>query len=170
VGDLLTSLLTIKTSIMKHAILITLFLLLIIGASNISCNKSEDDNKLTKKDLLTMSPWKRTGLTSSPAYDWYGNGNSDINILNIMYDCEMDNLDIYKTNGIFETNEGPTKCDPSDPQTWTMSWAFADNETKLVFDGTDIYTILELTTTTLKFQTTFEENGVSYTHIETYGH
>ena len=29
---------------------------------------------------------------------------------------------------------------------------------------------MELTATTLKFQSTFVENGVTYTHVETYGH
>ena len=36
--------------------------------------------------------------------------------------------------------------------------------------GMMYYTLLELTETTLKFQATFVENGVSYTHVETYGH
>ena len=83
---------------------------------------------------------------------------------------EKDNFESYNTNGIVETNEGTTKSDPLDPQTWAVTWMFADNETKLVWDGTDEYTLVELTATTLKFQSTFVENGVSYTHVETYGH
>ena len=140
----------------------------------LSC--SDDDvfpEEKTKMELLTATPWRRTALISTPAYDWNGNGMSDTNVLNIMFPCERDNLDLYAQNGIFTTNEGPTKCNPSDPQTWTMNWAFLDNETKLVFDATDVhdvYTLIELTETTLKFQTTFVENGVSYTHVETYGH
>ena len=145
--------------------------LALIGA--LSCNDSDDgmfpDDK-TKMELLTATPWRRTALISTPAYDWYANGVAATDVLSIMLPCEKDNLDLYSQNGIFTTDEGPTKCSPSDPQTWTMNWAFADNETKLIFDGTDVYTLMELTETTLKFQTTFVENGVSYTHVESYGH
>jgi hypothetical protein len=87
-----------------------------------------------------------------------------------MKPCEKDNFETYKTNGEWETNEGATKCDANDPQIWTLSWAFAENETKLIFGGTDEYTLDELTATTLKFHSTFVENGVTYTQVETYGH
>ena len=143
----------------------------IVGA--ISCNKDKDDNTnttKTKTELLTAAPWKRTALISTPAYDWNADGTFATDLLTTMWSCEKDNLDIYKTNGIFETNEGATKCNPSDPQSWTVTWVFAANETKLIFDGTDEYTIVELTETTLKYQSTFVENGVTYTHVETYGH
>jgi len=146
---------------------------LIAMAGFVSCKKDKDNNSITAKtktELLTTGSWKRTALISSPAYDWYGNGVFDTDILNIMMPCEKDNTDTYKTNGIFETNEGATKCDPSDPQTWTLTWTFADNETKLIFDGTDEYILEELTAITLKFRTTFVGNGVTYTHVETYGH
>ena len=139
----------------------------------LSCNDSDDEmfaDEKTKMELLTATPWRRTALISTPAYDWYGNGVSATDVLSTLLPCEKDNLDLYAQNGIFTTDEGPTKCSPSDPQRWTMNWAFADNETKLIFDGTDVYTLMELNESTLKFQTTFVENGVSYTHVESYGH
>lgn len=159
---------------MKRKIQIIALLLLLTGATiTLSCNKDEDKNTntaKTKTELLTAAPWKRTALISTPAYDWNADGTFATDILTTMWPCEKDNLDIYKANGIFETNEGATKCNPSDPQSWTVTWVFAVNETKLIFDGTDEYTLVELTETTLKFQSTFVENGVSYTHVETYGH
>jgi len=69
-----------------------------------------------------------------------------------------------------ELNEGPLKCDPMDPQIFTATWSFADNETKIVYDGTDEYELVELTATVMRLQSTFTENGVAYTHYETYGH
>lgn len=154
-----------------------LFLLLLstTAATFISCKKDvrNNDNTTTPKtktELLTTGTWKRTALTSSPAYDWYGDGTFATDVLSVMKPCEKDNFDTYYTNGVIETNEGPTKCDLSDPQTWTATWKFVDNETKLVFDGTDEYELTELTATTLKFQSTFVENGVTYTQVETYGH
>ena len=157
---------------MKRKIQLTALLLVITGATiTISCKKGKKDNPAkTKTELLTTGSWKRTALISNPAYDWNANGIFDTDILNIMFPCEKDNTDTYKTNGIIETNEGATKCNPSDPQTWTATWIFSDNETKLIFDGFDEYTLLELTATTLKYQSTFVENGVTYTHVETYGH
>ena len=159
---------------MKRKIQINALLLLITSAIiTLSCNKDEDKNTntaKTKTELLTAAPWKRTALISTPAYDWNADGTFATDILTAMWPCEKDNLDIYKTNGTIETNEGATKCNPSDPQSWTTTWVFAVNETKLIFDGTDEYTVVELTETTLKFQSTFVENGVTYTHVETYGH
>ena len=87
-----------------------------------------------------------------------------------MFPCEKDNFETYSTNGIVETNEGPSKCNSSDPQTWTSTWKFGDSETKLIWNGNDEYTLIELTPSILKFKSTFVENGVTYTHVETYGH
>ena len=149
-------------------------LLIITGiTTTLSCKKNKDENSNTAKtkiELITTGTWKRTALISNPAYDWNVDGHFDTNILNTMYPCEKDNFQTYLTNGIVETNEGPTKCNASDPQAWTVTWTFTDNETKLLFDGFDEYTVLELTETTLKWQSTFVENGVTYTHVETYGH
>jgi hypothetical protein len=159
---------------MKRNIQLAVLLLVIAIATTIpACKKDNDKNDnppKTKTELLTTGYWKRTALISSPAYDWNADGTFDTNILNTMKACEKDNFETYKTNGMVETNEGPTKCDASDPQTWAVTWTLADNEAKMIWDGTDEYTLLELTATTLKFQSTFVENGVTYTHVETYGH
>lgn len=139
----------------------------------ISCKKDKDENVnavKTKTELLTTGIWKRTALISNPAYDWNADGTFDTNILNTMFPCEKDNFETYRTNGMVVINEGVIKCNSSDPQTWSVTWTFGDNETKLIWDGNDVYTLLELTETTLKFQSTFVENGVTYTHVETYGH
>jgi hypothetical protein len=69
-----------------------------------------------------------------------------------------------------ETDEGPTRCNPSDPQTWTTTWQLIDNETKILYDNSYTYNLVEVTETILRLSATFEENGVTYTHDETYGH
>lgn len=151
--------------------LAALLLVIASAAATFSCKKNKNDSTAkTKTELITSGSWKRTALVSTPAYDWNVNGVSNTDVLSIMFLCEKDNFETYKTNGVVETNEGATKCNPSDPQTWAVSWAFADNETKLIWDGYDEYTLIELTATTLKFQSTFVENGITYTHVETYGH
>ena len=136
-----------------------------------SCKKNNEDNPAkSKTELLTAAPWKRTALISTPAYDWNADGTSSTDVLSIMWPCEKDNLDIYKTNGIIETDEGPTKCNPSDPQVWTATWMLVDNESKIRFDNSYEYVLDEVTATTLRLSVTFIENGVTYTHLETYGH
>jgi len=157
---------------MKPTIRLTALLLVITSATiSFSCNDDEETPKTkTKTELLTAGPWKRTALISNPAYDWNVNGVSNTDVLRIMFPCERDNFDTYKTNGIIETDEGPTKCNDPDPQTWTATWELIDNESKIIFDGYDKYTLVELTATTLKLSSTFEENGVTYTQDEAYSH
>ena len=152
--------------------LASLLILIAATATAVSCKKESgsESKQKTKTELLTSGSWKRTGLTATPAYDWYGDGNYATDLLSVMKVCDSDNFDTYKSNGTGDTDEGPTRCDQSDPQAWPFVWEFADNETKLVFDGFNEFTIVELTETTLKVGLTFEESGVTYTQEETYGH
>ena len=148
--------------------------LLLMVAANFtaftSCETNDHLLVITKTDLLTSGSWKRIALTSNPAYDWYGDGNFATDVLSAMKPCEKDNFDTYRNNGTGDVSEGATKCAPTDPQTLTFNWAFANNETKIVFDGFDEYILVELTSNTLKLRSTFVENGVTYTHDEYYGH
>ena len=59
-----------------------------------------------------------------------------------LYACQRDNFERYETNGTHTVDEGATKCDPTDPQTETGTWAFYDSATKLIFDpGPDTDTV-----------------------------
>ena len=147
-------------------------LLMITGiTTTLSCKKDKDEATVkTKTELLTTGSWKLTSYTSTPAYDWYGNGVYATDILAALNPCEADGFDTYEITGILEINEGALKCDPMDPQTFTATWGFTDNENKIVYDGFDEYLLVELTATTMRLRQTFVENGVSYTHYETYGH
>ncbi len=167
-------LLKFKMTIMvQKTQLASLLILIAVTTTAVSCKKEDgggSKQQKTKTELLTMGSWKRTALTSNPAYDWYGDGTYATDLLSVMKVCESDNLDSYKSNGTGDTDEGPARCDPSDPQAWPFVWEFADNETKLVLDYFVESTLVELTETTLKLTYTFEENGVTYTIDETYGH
>ena len=148
-------------------LLIPLFAVVVIF---ISCKKDKKDNATkTKTELLTTGTWKFTAAVITPAYDYYGDGVMTTNIFAIMKACEKDDFEIYKTNGIWEYHEGPTTCYPSNPQEFSDSWYFADNETKL-FVGSDELIILALTETALKVRYTFEAAGITYTEEDTYGH
>jgi len=152
---------------------IAILFVLVSGASTvISCkkDKDKDDNTAkTKTELLTAGTWKYTASIINPAYDYYGDGNATTDIFSIMKACEKDDYEIYKTDGTWEYNEGPTKCDPSYPQVFTLPWSFTANETKLLLGGVE-HTILELTATTLKLRYDVEDGGVIYTEVDTYSH
>ena len=157
---------------MKPKIQLAALLMLVAGATvTVSCKKEARETKpKTKMELLTTGSWKRTDFVSDPAYDWYGDGTFATNILSVMKACELDNFETYYTDGTWELNEGQTKCDEWDPQARTLPWAFADNETKIVFNGWDEYILVELTPTTLKLGQAFLQNGVVYTQDQTYSH
>ena len=144
--------------------------LLLLITVTISCGKdSESEQVKTKTELLTAGTWKLIAATINPAYDYYGDGSPTTNIFSILKDCERDDFEVYKTDGTFEYNEGPTKCDPSSPQVFSLPWHFADNETTLFVDTVECI-ILELTANTLKLRYSFEDSGVTYTEEDTYQH
>ncbi len=146
----------------------SIFIIVVVSCQK-DKDKDDDNTTKTKTELLTTGTWKYTAAIINPAYDYYGDGIAATNLFSIMKDCEKDDFEVYKTNGTWEYNEGPTKCDASYPQVFSLPWSFADNETKLLLGG-DEHTILELNATTLKLRYTFDDAGVIYTEEDTYTH
>ena len=155
---------------MKQKIQLIILLLVITSATILSCTTDKGYIPKTRTELLTAGNWIYTACIVSPAYDYYVDGNPVTDIYAIMKACEKDDFETYKINGIWEYNQGPTKCDQSSPQIeLSEPWSFTANETKVLV-GTTECTILELTSTTLKLQYTFEDSGVTYTEVDTYRH
>jgi hypothetical protein len=119
----------------------------------VSSCKKEDEKTTTptksKTELLTAKAWKMTAMTINPGITPVPGGPTITDLFSFLDACEKDNTEKYNTGGTGVTDEGATKCDPADPQTVNFTWAFASNETKLVFDG-DSGDILQLDETTLK--------------------
>lgn len=110
-----------------------------------SCSKSDNDDtqptsEPTKTELLVGKSWKITGVTL--------NGND---VFSQMPSCNKDDIIIFSTDGTAVTDAGKIKCDPSEMQTETETWAFTQNETKLIIGGEES-TLIDLTTTTLKIE------------------
>jgi hypothetical protein len=120
----------------------TIFVLL-----TISCNKKDSNSSLSKRDLLTSGSWKLTAVVA----DDDANGSYETDRFASFSDCYKDNYYTFRSNGELELKEGPTKCDPIDPQTETYSWELTQNETHLIF-GFDEYKLEELTASTLKWK------------------
>jgi hypothetical protein len=100
-------------------------------------------------ELVTTGKWTMSAFTIVPGIDWNDDGIIETDIYSVMDSCMKDDFTIFKSNGIATGDEGPTKCDSSDTQTYDQPWSFTSNETKMNFDG-DIYNIDVLTEQQLK--------------------
>ena len=144
-----------------------LFATLILSSLFIGCSKddNEDVKQPTKTELLTAHYWQATAFTIDPAIsiggtnisDWYAQLES----------CDKDDIEKYNTNNTVTYDEGPTKCDPTDPQTETSPWSFNSDETILTVDGTS-FKILSLTSTELKLSYIESLDGINHTWTLTY--
>ena len=142
-----------------------------------ACKKDKEDDAKTKTELLTASNWKMTASTVNPEMPVY---DDDGNIIGTSGDefaqmepCFKDDFTKFNTDFTVNFDEGPTKCDDSDPQTVSGTWTFKSNETMLTVtqDGfTQDVNILELTSTTLKLQYSDSWESETYTFTITFTH
>ena len=127
---------------MKKTISIaTLFFIILLAA----CNKK--DKAVSKTELLTSGTWKLTAVVS----DNDGNGTYETDDFATFSACFTDNIWSFGTSSVATLDEGPTKCDPADPQTEPGTWQLTQNETYLKING-DEWKLEELTTSTLKWK------------------
>lgn len=142
-----------------------------------SCKKDKDVAPQTRTELLTNSNWKMTASTVSPEVPIY---NDEGNIIGMSGDeyaqmepCFKDDFTKFSTDYTVIFDEGATKCDASDPQTTSGTWAFKTNETILTVseDGfTMDLKILEITQSTLKLQYSDTYDTETYTYTITFSH
>lgn len=94
-------------------------------------------------ELLIGKSWKLTAYTEDGK-----------DALNTMYaPCELDDTEKYLPGGVFNRDEGVTKCDPSDPQIEEALWELKGNKLTLSDEELSfalVLTIQTLTSTTLK--------------------
>lgn len=144
-----------------------LFATLILSSLFIGCSKDdkEDVKQPTKTELLTAHYWQATALTVDPPLSIGGTQISDFYAQ--LENCSKDDLEKYNTNNTVTYDEGPTKCDPTDPQTQTSPWSFNSDETILTING-ESYKVLTLTSTQLKMSFSELIDGINYTYTATY--
>jgi hypothetical protein len=134
--------------------LLPLLFLVLLTAN--SCKKKNDQK--SKTQLITERDWRVSEFKEkvSPATSWD-------NLLDGEPACNLDDRYVFKTNNSYENNEGPTKCDSSDPQViGTGTWALIDSETKFSLDGQS-YTIIELTNDKFVIEFSLTNAGTTYT-------
>ena len=127
------------------------FFLLILStvAIIISCKKSESAGKT---DLLTAGKWQITEYTEICYSGGMGFGTSTRDVYASYTACEKDNYYVFYKGGSVEVNEGTTKCNPANAQSYPEGWAFNSDETRFLFKGKD-WKIFQLNKTTFIIST-----------------
>lgn len=100
------------------------FLLLLMTLGGTACKKdSNNDNTI---ELLVAAPWKFSRVTAS-----------GIDVSGLVDACFKDNLLtlVAPPASTGTLDEGPTKCNPSDPQTISFTWSYDASLRKLTFSS-----------------------------------
>jgi hypothetical protein len=111
----------------------SLLCLLAFSALWISCSKKSDPDPAqpTKTDHITASAW----VYDNAGIDQDKNGTIDLPLSviapSVIPTCVTDNKITFSRNNTGSTDEGPLKCNTTDPQTSGFNWSFADNEANL---------------------------------------
>lgn len=90
-----------------------------------SCKKSSDSSSKSKTELVAQSSWK----LQTVGLDADKNGSVDLDLTSNIQSCDLDDTYTFKSDGTGVADEGGSKCNTSDPQTTSFSWAFKNNET-----------------------------------------
>lgn len=123
------------------------FLPLLLITAFISCNKDEK----TTIEILAAHPWKLSAGTISPGVVNPANGSVITDLLAVLGSCFSDNIYSFTLDGKYVEDEGPTKCDPTDPQTTANNLNLSADGKSFTVDGL-VYTFEEIS-----------ENRVVYT-------
>ncbi|MEI7581185.1 hypothetical protein [Runella sp.] len=130
----------------------------------------------SKTDLLTGKTWKWVAGSISPAYDIFGIGVLvGDGYFTRVPECWRDDRWVFSTAQKFTHEEGTTRCNIGDPQIYIQgTWAFEPGETSIRIkkdgSGEFVWTVHELTSTSLLVAETFKENGKTYTISYSFGH
>jgi hypothetical protein len=143
----------------------TLLLVFILAA----CKKNKDEAQAQDVEALLLNKnWKLTAFTVSPSID-FGNGLTN-DVLSNWDSCDKDDLYVFKPNNVFLSDEGPTKCNPGEPQQSMATWSYNKTNKLLTYCvGTTgacdshSWTITEINDN--QFKATYPEsiNNIAYT-------
>ena len=122
-----------------------------LGITVVSCKKENPTPTPapTKTELLTGKNWILTSYVMD-----------NVEYYDQIASCQQDNLNIFNANNTVTIDEGPTKCDPLDPQTSDGgACSFNPTETLITLDGSE-YELEVLNSTKLKIKNTAQIGGV----------
>lgn len=141
-----------------------IFIAILLVTIITGCKKEKE--QLSRHELLTRQAWIQTSATAVRQSD-----GVSTDVYAGLMDCKKDDTFVFAADNSFQQTEGASKCSPADPQVFfTGNWAFAGDETLIAVSapgaGSGIFSILELTGTTLRLQIT--QGG--YISTATYRH
>lgn len=138
-----------------------------------SCGKKDTTTNTTtsktKTQLLTQKTWKLTNVR------YKINSGSWVDAYSTVSSCVKDNIVTYTSSGSYSIDEGATKCNTSDPQTYiTGTWNFQNSETQFALNtatfGTQVQSIVTLDENTLQSTETGTNGSTTQTNEYTYSH
>ena len=104
-------------------------LVLIYSSLTLSCLKSKDD-ETTHNYHPIVGTWNMVACSVSPPIDFYYDN---------LRPCQKDDLETFYSDYSYLYDEGPTKCNWSDPQIPLKgSWSVSGNKLLLTFDSSVI--------------------------------
>jgi hypothetical protein len=130
-----------------------------------------------KDAVVTSTTPKKDLITGGSSKSWVASkfeistGGVTQNVTSTVSSCDFDNIYTYKTDGTMTEDEGPTKCSASGPQSLTGSYSFNANETVLtqVSGGvSDVYNVVEITSTKIAISQSTSTGGVTYVTTATF--
>jgi len=143
------------------AILVTFSLLIFTG-----CSKDDTAPPAkTNTELISTGTWKFSAATV---------GVTDVS--GFLQPCQKDNIITFAAAGTGTLDEGPLKCNGSDPQTSPFTWNFLSSETQLFVSatlftgGSSTFTIVSLTATQLVLSQNINVSGTTQNAVVTFIH
>ena len=145
--------------------------ILSIALASTSCElfdkDDDDDNDGVKAKIV--GTWQLKSLTCDPAIDWFG--TTVTNVYAQLPACIKDDLVIIQNNNTYLEDEGTSKCQNSDPQTVSGTWALNPAQTILSVsrDGdTESWNLSNLGKSEFTAEYEIEDGGVTYTFKAVY--
>lgn len=160
---------------MKKLIILSAAMAFVFAACKDDSNNTPPTKEKTRTEMLTAGQWNLVSGAIVPpiTMEIFGQTITISDFLEFQgaEPCDKDDLVIFKADGTIVNDEGPTKCNDTDPQTSSGgNWALLENDSKLrIIDSGDttMISITELTSTSMKGNTTMDledANGQTQTH------
>lgn len=136
----------------------------IAAACNISSNKGEGS---VRELLMNENGWVlKSSFAETP-------DGVMTDVFNNLEDCDKDDIEYYRAEGVAVYDEGPLLCDSGAQQLFYDRWELLDDNKTLIiiFEGIDLrdtYNIISITEKELKMTSRDRIKGELYTYTDKY--
>lgn len=150
-----------------------LIALVAIGCLFTACKKSDSGGGGNGGSaVLTSGKWKI--ISSSSVIDYPVIGKQTVDAFSTIQDCQKDNLYIFNTDNTTTTDEGLTKCNSSDPQSYVSgTYSLSSDSKTLVVTAsgrTVTSDVLTLSSSSMILKYATNDNNIDVVTTTTYSH